>query len=49
MVVTDNNIAVTGFSYTESHTISVVATSVVCPGVDNSNTDVPVMFNIYKK
>ena len=33
--VTDNNITVTGLSYTESHTVSVVATSAVCPGVLN--------------
>ncbi len=46
VVVTDNNITVTGLSYTGSHTVRVVATSAVCPGVDNSNTDVPVMFNI---
>ncbi len=45
--VTDNNITVTGLSYTESHTVSVVATSAVCPGVLNSSiTAVPVMFNI---
>ena len=46
MEVTDNNITVTGLSYTESHTVSVVATSAVCPGVLNSITVVPVMFNI---
>ncbi len=48
VVVTDNNIIVTGLSYTESHTVRVVATSTsaVCPGVDNSNTTVTVMFNI---
>ncbi len=47
VVVTDNSITVTGLSYTESHTVSVVATSAVCPGVLNSSiTDVPVMFNI---
>ncbi len=45
VAVTDN-INVTGLSYTESHTVRVVATSAVCPGVDNSNTDVPVVFNI---
>ncbi len=45
--VTDNSINVTGLSYTGSHTISVVATSAVCPGVLNSNiTYVTVMFNI---
>ncbi len=47
VVVTDNNITVTGLSYTEFHTVRVVATSAVCPGVLNSSiTDVPVMFNI---
>ncbi len=46
MVVTDNNIIVTGLSYIGSHTVRVMATSAVCPGVDNSNTDVPVVFNI---
>ncbi len=46
VVVTDNNINVTGLSYTGSHTVRVMATSAVCPGVDNSNTDVPVVFNI---
>ncbi len=46
VIVTDNSITVTGLSYTESHTVSVVATSAVCPGVDNSTTDVPVVFNI---
>ncbi len=46
VVVTDNNITVTGLSYTESHIISVVATSAVCPGVLNSNIPFPVMFNI---
>ncbi len=46
VVVTDNNIIVTGLSYTRSHTFRVVATSAVCPGVDNSNNDVPVVFNI---
>ncbi len=47
VVVTDNNIIVAGLSYTESHTVGVVATSAVCPGVLNSSiTDVPVMFNI---
>ena len=45
VVVTDNSITVTGLSYTRSHTVRVVATSAVCPGV-LSNTDVPVMFNI---
>ncbi len=44
--VTDNNITVTGLSYTGSHTVSVVATSDVCPGVLNSITVVPVVFNI---
>ncbi len=48
VIVTDNNIiTVTGLSYTESHTVRVVATSAVCPGVLNSSSvDVPVMFNI---
>ncbi len=46
VVVTDNNINVTGLSYTRSHTVRVVATSAVCPGLDNSVTDVPVVFNI---
>ena len=46
LVVTDNSITVTGLSYTRSHIVSVVATSAVCPGVDNSSTDVPVVFNI---
>ncbi len=47
VVVTDNVIIVTGLSYTESHTVSVIATSAVCPGVLNSSvTVVPVMFNI---
>ncbi len=47
VVVTDNNIIVTGLSYTDTHTVSVVATSAVCPGVLNSSiTDVPVVFNI---
>ncbi len=47
VVVTDNNVTVTGLSYTESHTVNVVATSDVCPGVLNSSvTVVPVMFNI---
>ncbi len=44
--VTDNNITVTRLSYTESHTVNVVATSAVCSGVLNSITVVPVMFNI---
>ncbi len=45
--VTDNNITVTRLSYTESHTVSVVATSAVCPGVLNSSSiDFPVIFNI---
>ncbi len=47
VVVTDNNIIVIGLSYTRSHTVSIVATSAVCPGVLNSSSvDVPVMFNI---
>ena len=46
VVVTDNSINVTGLSYTGSHTVSVVATSAVCPGVDNRSVDVPVVFNI---
>ncbi len=47
VVVTDNNVTVTGLSYTESHTVNVVATSDVCHGVLNSSvTVVPVMFNI---
>ncbi len=47
VVVKDNNIIVTGLSYTESHTVTLVATSAVCPGVLNSSiTDVSVMFNI---
>ncbi|XP_064397532.1 uncharacterized protein LOC135344285 isoform X2 [Halichondria panicea] len=45
VVVTDNSITVIGLSYTRSHTVSIVATSAVCPGVLN-NTDVSVMFNI---
>ncbi len=45
VVVTDNSINVTELSYTESHTVRVVATSAVCAGVLNS-TDVSVMFNI---
>ncbi len=45
--VTGNSINVTGLSYTESHIVSVVATSAVCPGVLNSSiTNVTVMFNI---
>ncbi len=45
--VTDNNITVTRLSYTESHTVSVVATSAVCPGVLNSSSvDFPVIFNV---
>ena len=45
--VTGSIITVTGLSYTESHTVSVVATSAVCPGVLNSSVIfVPVMFNI---
>ena len=44
--VTDNSITVTGLNYTGSHTVSVVATSAVCPGVNNSITDVSVIFNI---
>ncbi len=48
MVVTDNSIDITGLSYTESHTLLVVATSAVCPGVLN-NTDVSVMFNVRSK
>ncbi len=44
--VTRSIITVTGLSYTESHTVSVVATSVVCPGMQNNVTVVPVMFNI---
>ncbi len=45
--VTDSIITVTGLRYTGSHTISVVATSDVCPGVLNSSVIfVPVMFNI---
>ncbi len=46
VVVTDNNITVTELSYSESHTVKVVATSAVCPRVDNSVTDVPVVFNL---
>ncbi len=46
VVVTDNNVTVTELSYNESHTVRVVATSAVCPGVDNSSIDVPVVFNI---
>ncbi len=46
VVVTDNMITVIGLSYTGSHTVSVLATSAVCPGVDNSSIDVPVVFNI---
>ena len=46
VVVTDNSIVVTGLSYGESHTVSVVATSDVCPGVLNNSIDVPVSFNI---
>ncbi len=44
--VTDNNIVVTGLSYTGFHTVCVVAASAVCPGVLNSSIDVSVMFNI---
>ncbi len=45
--VAGGGFTVTGLSYTGSHTISVVATSAVCPGVLNSSvTVVPVMFNI---
>ncbi len=46
--VTGSIITVTGLSYTESHTVGVVATSAVCPGVLNSSvTVVPaVVFNI---
>ncbi len=44
--VTDNNIIVTGLSYTGFHTVCVVAASAVCPGVLNSSIDVSVMFNI---
>ncbi len=48
--VANNNITVTGLSYTGSHTVSVVATSDVCPGVLNSSSvNVPVMFNIRSK
>ncbi len=43
--VTGSIITVTGLSYTESHTVGVVATSAVCPGVLNS-TNVSVMFSI---
>ena len=46
VVVTDNIITATGLSYIRSHTVSVVATSDVCPGVLNSSTVVPVVFNI---
>ncbi len=47
VVVTDNSITVTGLNYTKSHTVSVVATSAVCPGVLNSSSiDFPVIFNI---
>ncbi|XP_064397626.1 uncharacterized protein LOC135344348 isoform X2 [Halichondria panicea] len=47
VVVTDNNIIVIGLSYTGSHTVSIVATSAVCPGVLNSSvTVVSVVFNI---
>ncbi len=45
VVVTDNSVTVTGLSYTGSHTVSVVATSAVCPRV-LKNTNVTVMFNI---
>ncbi len=45
-VVTDNIITVTGLSYTGSHTVNVVATCDVCPGVLNNSIDVPVVFNI---
>ncbi len=38
---------VTGLNYNESHTVRMVATSAVCPGMLNSSvTDVPVVFNI---
>ncbi len=37
---------VTGLSYTRSHTVRVVATSAVCPGVDSSTMDVLVLFKI---
>ena len=44
--VAGDSINVTGLSYTESHTVSVVATSAVCPGMLNgSSIDVSVMFN----
>ncbi len=47
LVVTENIITATGLSYTGSHTVRVVATSDVCPGVLNSSvTVVPVVFNI---
>ncbi len=43
--VDGNRFTVTGLSYTESHTVSVVATSVMCPGVLN-NASVSLVFNI---
>ncbi len=42
-----NRFTVTGLNYTESHTVSVVATSVVCLGVLNSSSsDIVVNFRI---
>ncbi len=43
--VDGNRFTVTGLSYTESHTVSVVATSALCPGVLNS-ANVAFMFDI---
>ncbi len=48
--LTNGTITVTGLSYTEFHTVRVVATSAVCPGVLNSSSiDVPLNFNIASK
>ncbi len=48
--VDGNRFTVTGLSYTESHTVSVVATSAVRPGVLNSSSiDIKVEFNIESK
>ncbi len=44
--VAGDRLTVTGLSYTESHTVSVVATSAVCPGILNgSSINVPEIFN----
>ena len=47
--VDDNMFTVTGLSYTESHTVNVVAINAACPGALDSNTSVVINFDIRSK